>query len=208
MTNAERMVRYESIFYTGPSFADPADLPSLTELQKLLKDSTVFKSAKIIVNDPFCNRLLIAPDDCPQENVSIDYDQLRSEPAVVATPQSELEVADEEVGIDPHPVAPTEESQCKQPRKSRESFPKFVSPSLETRLSEIAEMQGEIQQEISLIVAPCRNGILEKSAIVVDESGKKCSVEKIFFNASRMKAMAQIVSNIPFTCNVQCSSGS
>ncbi len=173
-TNPENKVCYETIFCVGPSFADPTDLPSFTELQKLLKDSKTVKSAKIIVNDPFCNRLLVAPEEMPHETVSIDYDQLCSEPAVIARSQSQ--VAEEEVHNDPDPVTPippAEEPQGKQPRKSRESIPKVVFLSLETRQSTIAEMRGEIQQEISLIVAPYRNEILEKSFIVVDDSGKK-----------------------------------
>ncbi len=174
MTNAEKKVRYEQFRTQDHPFADPIDLPSLTELQLLLKDSITFKSAKIIVNDHFCNRLLVAPE----ETVSIDYDQLRSEPVVVPNRNRNLKLLTKK-----STMIQIQKPPLKKPRvnsqENSQSFPKFIPPSLDTRLPAIVELQGKLQQDISLIVTPCRNGILEKSAIAVDDSGKKCSVEKI-----------------------------
>ncbi len=195
--NPHRKVRFEEVHYIEGSHDDATDLPSLEELGNSLKNKTTLKKWRVMMNDPSNSKLVIAPIDCPQQRVTIHYEKLRAEPTEDEVPQA--------APLDVHLAEPEEpqvkgdsqnsEPKPKQPRRVSGSIVKVTPVSLESRLEEILRPENDdaVLSQSELTVVPCRSGILEKSAIVIDDSNIKCRVEKLYFDSRRLKAMAEIV---------------
>ena len=193
--NPHRKVRFEEVHYVERCHDDA------TDIERPRRPAVTVKKGKVMTNDPFSSKLVVAPEENPEQLLTVYYEQLRCEPTDEPQVECPVNRESEESPETADSAQITEQSkleprvQPKQPKRVSGSIVKVTPVSLESRLEEILRPENDdaVLSQSELTVVPCRNGILEKSAIVIDDSNKKSRVEKLYFDSRRLKAMAEIV---------------
>ncbi len=195
--NPHRKVRFEEVHYVERCHDDA------TDIERPRRPAVTVKKGKVMTNDPFSSKLVVAPEENPKQLLTVYYEQLRCEPTDEPQVECPVNRESEESPETADSAQITEQSkleprvQPKQPKRVSGSIAKVAPVSLEIRLNEIFFLMDASEDglplQVDLTVVPCRNGILEKAVRVIDDSNQTCCVQRLYFDSKKRKARAELV---------------